>query len=59
MLDTPPAVGTGGELVPAGDQIKQRANFIDTVERPDAVTAEASMDLMFQEKGFSVTFCRS
>ena len=44
MLDTPPAVGTGGELVPAGDQIKHGANFIDTVERPDAVTAEASMD---------------
>ena len=44
-LKTPPPVGTGGELVPAGDQIKRGGgNFIDTVERPDAVTAEASMD---------------
>ena len=44
-LDTPPPVGAGGELVPAGDQIKRGGgNFIDTVERPDAVTAEASMD---------------
>ena len=43
-LDNPPAVGAGGELVPAGDQIARGANFIDTVERPDAVTAEASMD---------------
>ncbi len=44
-LDTPPPVGAGGELVPSGDQIKRGgANFIDVVERPDAVTAEASMD---------------
>ena len=43
-LDTPPPVGVGGELVPAGEQIKRGGNFIDTVERPDAVTAAASMD---------------
>jgi len=44
-LDTPPQVGAGGELVPAGEQIKHGGgNFIDTVEQPDAVTAEASMD---------------
>mgnify|MGYP005661243893 FL=1 len=43
-LDAPPPVGTGGELVPAGEQIKRGGNFIDTVKRPDAVTAEASMD---------------
>lgn len=44
-LKTKPPVGAGGELVPAGDQIKRGGgNFIDTVERPDAVTAEASMD---------------
>jgi hypothetical protein len=44
-LDTLPPVGAGGELVPVGDQIKRAGgNFIDTVERPDAVTAEASMD---------------
>ena len=44
-LDTPPPVGTGGELIPAGDQIKHGGgNFIDTVERPDYVTAAASMD---------------
>jgi hypothetical protein len=45
MLDTPPQVGAGGELVPAADQIKHGGgNFIDMVERPDAVTAKASMD---------------
>ncbi len=43
-LDTPPPVGAGGELVPAGEQIKRGGNFIDTVERPDTVTAAASMD---------------
>ena len=44
-LDTPPPVGAGGELVPAGDQIKcGGGNFIDMVEQPDAVTAKASMD---------------
>jgi hypothetical protein len=43
-LDEPPPVGAGGELIPAGEQIKRGGNFIDTVERPDAVTAEASMD---------------
>jgi hypothetical protein len=43
-LDNPPAVGAGGELVPAGDQIARGTNFINTVERPDAVAAEASMD---------------
>ena len=43
-LDAPPPVGAGGELVPAGDQIKRGGNFIDTVKRPDAVTTEASMD---------------
>jgi hypothetical protein len=44
-LDTPPPVGAGGELVPTGDQIKHGGgNFIDTVERPDAITATASMD---------------
>jgi len=43
-LDAPPPVGAGGELVPAGDQIKRGGNFIDTIERPDYVTAEASMD---------------
>ena len=44
-LDAPPPVGAGGELVPAGDQIKRGGgNFINTVERPDAVSAEASMD---------------
>ena len=44
-LETKPPVGTGGELVPEGDQIKRGGgNFIDTVERPDAVTAAASMD---------------
>lgn len=44
-LDTRPPVGSGGELFPAGDQIKRGGgNFIDTVERPDAVTATASMD---------------
>ena len=43
-LDTKPSIGTGGELVPENDQRKRGANFIDTVERPDAITAEASMD---------------
>ena len=44
-LDTPPPVGAGGELVPAGDQIKDGGgNFVDMVEQPDAVTAKASMD---------------
>jgi hypothetical protein len=44
-LNNKPPVGTGGELVPEGDQIKRGGgNFIDTVERPDAVTAAASMD---------------
>ena len=43
-LETPPPVGAGGELVPAGDQIKRGGNFINTVEHPNAVTAEASMD---------------
>jgi len=44
-LDTPPPVGAGGELVPAGDQIKRGGgNLVDMVERPDAVTAQASMD---------------
>jgi len=44
-LDAPPSVGAGGELVPAGDQIKHGGgNFIDMVEQPDAVTAKASMD---------------
>ena len=43
-LDTKPSIGTGGELVPENDQRKRGANFIDTVERPDATTAEASMD---------------
>ena len=44
-LETKPSVGAGGELMPEGDQIKRGGgNFIDTVERPDAVTAEASMD---------------
>jgi hypothetical protein len=43
-LDNPPAVGAGGELIPAGDQIARGANFIDTVGHPDAVAAEASMD---------------
>ena len=44
-LDTPLPVGAGGELVPTGDQIKcGGGNFIDMVERPDAVTAKASMD---------------
>lgn len=44
-LKTKPPVGAGGELVPEGDQIKRGGgNFIDTVERPDAVTAEASMN---------------
>ena len=33
------------ELLPEGDQTKRGgASFIDTVERPDAVTAAASMD---------------
>lgn len=51
-LDHAPAVGAGGELVPAGDQIKRGANFIDTVEDPDAVAAEASMDrLMLADDG--------
>ena len=43
-LETQPPVGAGGELFPDGDQIKRGGNFISTVERPDAVTAEASMD---------------
>jgi hypothetical protein len=44
-LDTKPSVGAGGELIPEGEQIKRGGgNFIDTVERPDAVTATASMD---------------
>jgi hypothetical protein len=44
-LDTPPPVGAGGELVPAGDQIKHGGgNFVDMVERPDAITADASME---------------
>jgi hypothetical protein len=43
-LDTLPPIGAGGELVPAGEQIKRGGNFIDTVEQPDSVTAEASMD---------------
>ena len=43
-LKTKPPVGVGGELTPAGEQIKRGGNFIDTVERPDAVTAAASMD---------------
>jgi hypothetical protein len=44
-LDAQPPVGAGGELVPVGDQIKRGGgNFINTVERPDAVAAEASMD---------------
>jgi hypothetical protein len=43
-LDAPPPVGAGGELVPAGDQIKRGGDFINTVEHPDAVVAEASMD---------------
>lgn len=44
-LETKPPVGAGGELAPRGDQIKRGGgNFIDTVERPDAVTAAASMD---------------
>jgi hypothetical protein len=54
-LDTPPSVGSGGELIPAGDQIKSGGgNFIDTVERPDAVTAAASMDrLKLTDEGIS------
>jgi hypothetical protein len=44
LLPSAPPVGAGGELVPAGDHLNRGANFIDTVERPDAVTAEASMD---------------
>lgn len=43
-LNTKPSIGMGGELVPENDQRKRGANFIDTVERPDAITAEASMD---------------
>jgi len=44
-LDTTPSVGTGGELVPEGEQIKRGGGiFTDTVERPDAITAAASMD---------------
>jgi hypothetical protein len=44
-LESKPSVGAGGELVPDGDQIKRGGgNFIDTVERPDAVAAAASMD---------------
>lgn len=44
-LGAQPPVGAGGELVPAGDQVKRGGgNFINTVEHPDAVTAEASMD---------------
>jgi hypothetical protein len=44
-LETKPPVGTGGELIPEGDQIKRGGgNFIDTVEHPDAVTAAASTD---------------
>jgi hypothetical protein len=44
-LDTKSPVGAGGELAPRGDQIKGGGgNFIDMVERPDAVTAAASMD---------------
>jgi len=35
--------GSGGELVPSGDQLKRGENFISTVERPNAVIAEASM----------------
>ena len=43
-LNTKPSIGMGGELVPENDQRKRGANFIDAVERPDAVTAEASLD---------------
>ena len=43
LVKSPP-IGSGGELVPTGGQVKRGANFIDTVERPDATTAEASMD---------------
>jgi len=44
-LGASPPVGAGGELVPKGDQIKcGGGNFIDMVDRPDAVTAAASMD---------------
>ena len=39
-----PSIGSGGELVPTGGQVKRGVNLIDTVERPDAITAEASMD---------------
>lgn len=43
-LDSIPPIGSGGELVPTGGQVKRGAKLIDTVERPDAITAEASMD---------------
>jgi hypothetical protein len=44
VLASQPLKGAGGELVPRGDQLKRGGHLIDTVERPDAVTAEASMD---------------
>ncbi len=43
-LETKPDVGAGGELVPSGDQLGRGASLIDTVEHPDAVTSEASME---------------
>ena len=43
-LQDKPRTGSGGELVPSGDQLKRGVNLIDTIEHPDAVTAEASMD---------------
>ena len=43
-LDSIPPIGSGGELVPTGGQVKRGAKLIDTVERPVAITAEASMD---------------
>ena len=43
LVKSPP-IGSGGELVPTGGQVKRGVNLIDTVERPDAITAEASMD---------------
>ncbi len=44
VLPMEPERGAGGELVPSGDQLKRGVNLIDTIEHPDAVTAEASMD---------------
>ncbi|EKV31770.1 hypothetical protein C882_3521 [Caenispirillum salinarum AK4] len=38
-----PQVGMGGEIVPTGDVARDLPGIVETVECPDAVTAEASL----------------